>query len=184
MNWLPKALDPGEFEPLLDECKRDSRNPERDSLALVLMHDAGLRVHEACGLPLHAINPQQGLLRVVGKGGKPAVLPTSLRLLDHYDAWLDIRPDIDGPWLLCSNCGAVNQSHYRRLLARIGPRALGKHVHPHMLRHTILTDLAVDKGVPLPLVQQFGRHANIATTGVYLQVRPTWAANIKQILDS
>lgn len=42
-------------------------------------------------------------------------------------------------------------------------------VSPHMLRHARAVDL-LNKGMPLPFVQQFLGHANINTTARYLLI--------------
>lgn len=181
-NWLPKALEPGEFDQLLDEMNTRS-HAERDVLALLLLHDAGLRVQEVCSLPFTSVNRERTALRVTGKKQKTAILPMSERLRDAWDIWSVVRPAVPGPVLVTARGNQVWPQHYRRLLARVGWNVLGKHVHPHMLRHTIITELAVDLGVPLPIVKQFARHSNIATTEVYLHVRPEWGEDVRHALN-
>ena len=48
---------------------------------------------------------------------------------------------------------------------------LGKHVHPHMLRHTFASH-AVMIGVPIRRVQRWLGHASVATTERYAHLRP------------
>lgn len=45
---------------------------------------------------------------------------------------------------------------------------LEKHVHPHLLRHSIAT-LLLDRGMPIDQVQKFLGHRNVTTTQIYAE---------------
>jgi integrase/recombinase XerD len=49
--------------------------------------------------------------------------------------------------------------------------AIGKPISPHFLRHTHAT-VALEKGAPIHLVQNSLGHRSLATTAMYLHVRP------------
>jgi integrase/recombinase XerD len=67
---LPKALAEREIVGLLDAPDTSTMLGLRDRAMLELMYASGLRVSELVELPLAALNPRQGVLRVTGKGGK------------------------------------------------------------------------------------------------------------------
>jgi len=62
----------------------------------------------------------------------------------------------------------VDASHYRRLLARLGPRVGLEGMHPHALRHAFATDL-YRRGVPLAEIQQLLGHSSLAITSAYIR---------------
>ena len=154
-------------------------------LALVLMHDAAMRVSEVCNLELDHIDPERALINIWnGKHRKASEydpVPASERLIKHLNLYLPTRNA--GPTLLTTlNNNPVNTEHYAHLLARLGQSALGKHVHPHMLRSTAATNLA--EQLPLHYVQKLLRHKRIETTMRYTEVRPRWADDVRKVLDA
>ena len=67
---------------------------------------------------------------------------------------------------------ALNSRYVRQLLRRLADKAgISRRVHPHMLRHTALTDL-YDRTHDLRLVQQVAGHATTRMTERYTHVRP------------
>ena len=85
---LPKALAEREIEGLLDAPDTDTTLGLRDRAMLELMYASGLRVSELVELPLAALNPRQGVLRVTGKGGKDRLVPVGEMALERIDAYL------------------------------------------------------------------------------------------------
>lgn len=179
-----KVLMPGEFDLLLEGAREllPKRTRERDCLALVLIYDLALRIHEACNLRLDQFDPDLRTVTINGKGsrwhdGKKACrLPVSERVVAHVSGR-------DGGFLLTTCHGnPVVPQHYRRMLAWLGPKAIGKHVYPHMLRHTRITDLGIDSRQPLPAVQRFARHDSLATTQQYLHLRENWMDDLRDAL--
>ena len=62
---------------------------------LELMYASGLRVSELVGLPLAALNPRQGVLRVTGKGGKDRLVPVGEIALQWVSTYLaSVRPQL------------------------------------------------------------------------------------------
>lgn len=184
------ALEPGEFDELLRAVRRQ-REGVRDALCCLLLHDSAMRIEDALSVELTHFSDDRSLVRVWdGKWRTDKqydTLPVSQRTIEQLDLYLPERPQrTSGPLLLTREGMKVYQQHYQRLLARLGPRVLGKHVYPHMLRATRITDLAcgvpgVSQPAPLPLVQQFARHKNLATTQRYIAVRPAWADELREL---
>ena len=152
-------------------------------IAFLLMYACGLRISEAAGLEVTAIDGVAGLIRVVGKGNKercvplPAPVLAELRRLwtSHRDRrWLCPSPTGKGPltrW-------ALGQT-FRKVVAETGIRT---HVTPHSLRHSYATRL-LENGVDLRIVQILLGHASIGTTAIYTHLTEPTRAGLKTILD-
>lgn len=177
---LPEPLDPSATLELLDAPKDDGPRARRDRAFLELLYAAGLRVSEAVGLTLDRLDLARRVVRVVGKGNKTREVPIHARAADALSDWLAVRSlvlkasggDLADPGVvfLADRGGPLSDRSARRLVehaARAG--GLGRHVHPHQLRHGFATHL-LDRGMDLRHIQELLGHASISTTQVYTHV--------------
>lgn len=185
---MSKVLLPGEFDQLLEGAADllPTRTRERDTRALILIYDLALRIHEACDLRWEQFDGGFQVVTIDGKGSrwrdgkKRCRLPVSERLAQELArGGAGAR---GGHVLTTSRGNPVAPQHYRRMLAWLGPAAIGKHVYPHMLRHTRITDLGIDSQKPLRAVQEFARHDSLATTEMYLHLRENWMDELRDAL--
>jgi integrase/recombinase XerD len=82
------------------------RQPRRDLALLTLLAHNGLRIGEALGANVEALNTERGhrTLRITRKGGRRATVvlaPVTARALDSYIGWRD-----SGPLFLTAACAA------------------------------------------------------------------------------
>ena len=91
---LPGSLDEDEVIRLLEAPDTSTPLGVRDRAMLELLYACGLRVSELVGLTLDALNLNQGVVRVRGKGDKDRLIP----LGDEASAW---QPG-GHPWQLYS----------------------------------------------------------------------------------
>ena len=110
------------------------------------------------------------VLRLVGKGAKPATMPLSvpvLRVLDacrgeRMEGHLVLRPLSSKP---------IDRRDVYRMVRRIAVAAgIPRHISPHSLRHAAITN-ALHAGVPLRDAQILARHADPRTTQHYDRAR-------------
>ena len=181
---LPKALTESQVDALL--AAPDVATPEglRDRAMLELMYAAGLRVSELVELPANAVNLRQGVVRVLGKGGKERLVPLgeeSQHWLERYlaqarpqlAAGRPVPADAQGrvPLFLTGRRRAPTRQEYWRTLKRlaavagIDPRT----VTPHGLRHSFATHL-LNHGADLRALQLLLGHASLSTTQIYTLV--------------
>ena len=167
---LPRVLDVDQARQLL---AADAEDPlaARDKAMFELFYSSGLRLSELTGLDTGAVDFNDRLVTVTGKGGKMRVVPVGQYALLALCAWLKIRPALAGPWeaaLFVSRRGGriSGRNVQQRLRAWALKRGLAHPVHPHMLRHSFASHLLESSG-DLRAVQELLGHADIAATQVY-----------------
>jgi integrase/recombinase XerD len=159
-----------QFEALLTAA-RDSAN--LNDFALVAMLGLlGLRIFEATGASIADLGEEHGhrVLRVVGKGGKVALVPLPPAVGRAIDRAVDGRAS--GPILRTREGTRMDRHAATRRLRRLAEKAGVRlpRMHPHMLRHTFVTTM-LDAGVDLRDVQIAARHADPRTTMRYDRAR-------------
>jgi integrase/recombinase XerD len=155
-----------EFDTLL----KSADNPKH-KLILLLMHDAGLRVTEACRVRWEDCDFRHRQIKVKSlkkrKDAKPRVLPMSSRLYFAFTEYATktgkqegyVFPGKDGTH---QKRGAVNMLLTR--LERSTPEVV--EVHPHKLRHSFATNLRA-RGADLADIADTLGHEKIETTRIY-----------------
>jgi integrase/recombinase XerD len=158
-----RGLDRGELGRFLFAAERFDHTHAALSVLLGLN---GLRVSEACETNIEDMAWERGhrVLRIVGKGNKPAVIPLVPRTARTVD--LAVGERREGPILVRHDGQRLDRRTAHRWVRSIGKRAGIGLVHPHMLRSAFIM-AALDAGVPLREVQVAARHADPRTTTVY-----------------
>jgi integrase/recombinase XerD len=173
---LPDVLSREEVEALLDATDPDASLHWRDRAILELLYASGMRVSELVGLPLSALDLEEGFLTVFGKGSKERLVPVgepALRAVRRYLA--DVRPKLDkgggqGRVFLNARGAPLSRTSVWTLVKESARRAgITKKVSPHTLRHTFATHL-LEGGADLAAVQELLGHADISTTQIYTHV--------------
>ncbi len=175
---LPKALSEAQVEGLLKAPDTASALGLRDRAMFELMYACGLRVSELVSLPLAALNPRQGVLRLTGKGGKQRLVPIGEEARDWLDRYLsDARPQLvagrgNSPSMFLSNRGAAMTRQMFWTLTKRHARQAGidsRRVSPHVLRHSFATHL-LNHGADLRVLQLLLGHSSLSTTQIYTLV--------------
>ena len=174
---LPKALAEREIEGLLGAPDTATTLGLRDRAMLELMYASGLRVSELVELPLAALNPRQGVLRVTGKGGKDRLVPVGEEALARIGAYLaDARPTLAkgrqpaALFLSQRGEGMTRQMFWtlvKRYALKVGINP--KRISPHVLRHSFATHL-LNHGADLRALQMLLGHSSLSTTQIYTLV--------------
>ena len=167
---LPETLDADGLAALLDHNDGDLLET-RDLAMLELLYSSGLRLAELVGLNLVDIDLSDCLVEVVGKGAKRRVLPVGRHAVSALRVWIKARAVLapgDESALFVGRHGRrlgerAIQSRCSRWAIKHG---LGKHLHPHMLRHSFASHLLESSG-DLRAVQELLGHADISTTQIY-----------------
>lgn len=171
---LPVFLTVEEMERLLAlPCMRD-RGGVRDRCILELLYAAGLRASELCQLKLEDIDMQQGVARVLGKGGKERIVPLHgmmQKLLDEYmGQWRpQFKPQTRHLFLNRSGCGLTRQYIWQLVKKYALQANVSADISPHSFRHSFATHLLAG-GADLRSVQILLGHSSINTTEIYTHV--------------
>ena len=173
---LPGVLSEQEVERLLAAPDLETASGVRDRAMLEVLYATGLRVSELVGLRSEQVNLIQGVLRVVGKGGKERLVPLGEPAVEWLERYLRKgRPDILGerrtPALFPTSRGrAMTRQAFWHLIKRYAVRAgISQGISPHTLRHAFATHL-LDHGADLRVVQMFLGHRDISTTQIYTHI--------------
>jgi integrase/recombinase XerD len=162
------VLHPLEFAAVLSAARQ--HGPTAHAL-VALLGMLGLRVSKACQARIEDLRYSGGyeLLRVLGKGAKPAEIPLPIPVLRAVKAVIEGRTR--GPILLSARQTALTRGAASRLLARV-VRAAGvtSPASPHTLRRTFCP-AGLISGVPLRDTQYAMRHADARTTIRYDMAR-------------
>jgi integrase/recombinase XerD len=173
---LPRALSPGEMERLIDAAAGTMPRALRDHALVELMYGAGLRVSEAVGLEKGAVDIDDRIVRVVGKGGKERLVPLGRPAAEAVRRYLALgRPHLDRRFrqelFLNARGGALTRAGAFLILRKLADKAglEPARVHPHLLRHSFATHL-LEGGADLRSVQEMLGHADLGTTERYTHV--------------
>ena len=176
---LPVVLSPQEVVRLLDAVK-----PAKHRAILTTCYAAGLRISEAIGLTVSAIDSERMVLRIAkGKGQKDRYVMLSPKLLAILRAWWKVqRPR---HWLFPGERPAapITRSAVQQACRIAGRRArLAKAVTPHSLRHAFAVHL-LEAGTDLRTIQLLLGHRSLQTTARYLRVATTTVCSTASPLD-
>ncbi len=170
---LPSVLSVKEVEQLIESVDLSRPQGHRDKALMEVLYGCGLRVSELVSLKMTQLFPEEGFVRVIGKGNKQRLVPIghcALHALELYFPWrnsLAIETKYEDYVFL---------NHYGRPLTRtmvflmIKEQAriisLAKPISPHTFRHSFATHL-IENGADLRAVQQMLGHSSILTTEIY-----------------
>lgn len=171
-KMLPEILTEKEMLEFLDKLPGETYIHKRNKAVFEFLYATGLRISELTSMKRENINFAENLIRVMGKGKKERIVPFNDHakrvLLDYLEA-------------ARKKFGEVSQDIFLNARGkRITPRAIemilqqqyleltgsGKHVYPHLFRHSFATHL-LQRGANLRVIQELLGHASLSTTEKY-----------------
>lgn len=173
---LPKTLTETDVERLLDSADADTLLGLRDRAMLETLYATGLRVSELVGLKLTALNLNDGVLRVTGKGNKDRLVPLGEEAVTWLRRYLtEARPQLlakrlsDAVFVTARGGGMTRQAFWYLIKRRAHTAGIVRPLSPHTLRHAFATHL-LNHGADLRVVQLLLGHSDISTTQIYTHV--------------
>jgi integrase/recombinase XerC len=184
---MPAHLSEDEMTALLASPDNGEPLGRRDRAILELFYASGLRLSELAALDVDDVNVGGRMVRVIGKGGKPRIVPFNSSTADALRVYFKDRLALMGRAVPGSSGSEPVFVNYRgtRLSTRSIDRIVRRHVtqcsarlgiSPHALRHSFATHL-LQRGADLRVIQELLGHARLSTTQRYTHV------NAAQLLD-
>lgn len=176
-EYLPEA----DFQSLLSlvSTGRAEFSCGSRGMFLLLGYYLGLRVAEACALQWSDVDFENRTINInkqlVYSGLRladffikdntkteksTAILPIPEPLLNSLKEWREYNPY---PLVLCMEDGRFMDPKYAGRTIKSKARRLGLYFHPHMLRHTFVTNLVLS-GADLKTVSELARHKSASTS--------------------
>lgn len=173
---LPDSLSEAQVDRLLTEPNVDDPIECRDKAMLELLYATGLRVSELVGLTMEQMSLRQGLVRIVGKGGKERLVPLGELAITEVEAYLTFaRQELLGhkqsDVVFPSKRGQMmtRQTFWHRIKLYALRAGIETPLSPHTLRHAFATHL-LNHGADLRVVQLLLGHSDLSTTQIYTHV--------------
>jgi integrase/recombinase XerD len=173
---LPKTLTEADVERLLNSADTSTPLGLRDRAMLETLYATGLRVSELVGLKLTAVNLNDGVLRVTGKGNKDRLVPLGEEAVQWLRRYLqDARRVLlaqnlsDQVFVTQRGDGMTRQAFWYLIKRRARAAGINRPLSPHTLRHAFATHL-LNHGADLRVVQMLLGHSDISTTQIYTHV--------------
>lgn len=179
-NHLPRFFYEREMTALFTAA---AANPNaqlatRDSALLEVLYGTGMRVSECVNLTLAAIDFDNRLMLITGKGNKQRYVPFGHYASDALERYftaartpLMAANDQHHDFVFVNHRGQqITAAGVTYLLNQIIKRSsLTTDIYPHMLRHTFATHL-LNRGADLRSVQELLGHSSLSTTQIYTHV--------------
>lgn len=173
---LPKALSESRVTALLEAPDVSQPLGLRDRAMLELMYATGLRVSEMVSLELSRVNMNQGVVRVMGKGGKERLVPMGEEAMHWLGRYMgEARPELLGQvqcaqvFVTARKAGLSRQAFWYAIRRHARAAGMPQDVSPHMLRHSFATHL-LNHGADLRVVQLLLGHSDLSTTQIYTHI--------------
>lgn len=171
---LPAVLSFQEIESMLQAIDLSEPVGYRSRALIEVMFGCGLRVSETSSLKISNCFPDEGFIKVEGKGKKERLVPlghgASVALADYFSSFrnhMSITPKASDVVFLNQKGGPLSRVSIFMLvktLARLS--GIEKSISPHTFRHSFATVL-IEGGADLRAVQQMLGHESITTTEIY-----------------
>lgn len=170
---LPKLFGESDLIRFLDAIPVGDAAGVRDRAMFETLYGGGLRVSELAAIDISDVDPDEGLVRVRGKGRRERLCPIGQTALEWIAAYRKFRTpqaldesalflNLRGTRLTSRSVGRLLESH----LVRLG---FDPSVSPHTFRHSFATHL-LDRGADLRSVQDLLGHRRLTTTQIYTHV--------------
>jgi integrase/recombinase XerD len=175
-RYLPETLNELQVEQLLNGINTKVPLGLRDRAMIELLYASGLRISELANSRLENFYPEEGTIRVIGKGNKTRIVPVGRKACEAIACYLSTeRPKLvkrrSGSEIFLSERGTklTTARIWQIVKEKARHAGLKKNIYPHLLRHSFATHL-LSNGADLRIIQEMLGHADISTTQVYTHV--------------
>lgn len=159
----------------------------RDRLLLRLLWDLGLRRNEVITINAENVDLEGETIQITGKGRRePEIKTLPPETMIALRAWLAVRGTAPGPLIPSldrkrSKGSRLTGAGLYYIIAALG-KCAGLVVHPHGIRHSVITHALDLTGGDVRKVQRFSRHRDIRTLTIYDDNRADLAGEVASLV--
>ncbi len=173
-RMLPDVLSYDEIEKIIRQIDLSKPEGERNRAIIETMYSCGLRVSELVNLQISRFYPEEGFIRVTGKGDKERLVPIGREAIKYITIYNDtvrrhctIRKGEEDILFLNRRGKRLTRVMIFLMIKDLVTKAgITKTISPHTFRHSFATHL-VEGGADLRAVQEMLGHESITTTEIY-----------------
>lgn len=177
---LPRIIPRTDIEKLLNymygimNAYPKRKMLDRDLSVVEMFFATGARVYEISNLKKSDIDLNEGIIKIMGKGGKERYIQIgNADVLDVLRRYYERnRKQIDECGYFFINCRGKRfaEQSIRSMIKKYTLLAgISLHITPHMFRHSVATYL-LEEGVDIIYIQKILGHSSIKTTQIYLHI--------------
>lgn len=174
---LPEVLTIEEIDRIIAAIDLSSNEGQRNKAIIETLYSCGLRVSELCNLRLSNIYPEEGFIKVEGKGNKQRLVPISRHAIDELQKWFidrntrwKIKPEYEDYVFLARWGNKISRIMVFHIIKELAQQAgIHKEISPHTFRHSFATHL-LEGGANLRAIQCMLGHESIVTTEIYTHI--------------
>lgn len=171
---LPVFLEDREICVLFELLQKKSIHYYRDLAILELLYSTGLRVSELVKTNMADIDFYRHEIRVIGKREKERIVilgDKAIKALNYYskkERKKTLKKHNERAVFVNNKGSRLTTRTIQRLFEKLS-KLSGKHITPHVLRHSFATTL-LNNGADLRVVQELLGHSSLQTTQLYTHV--------------
>jgi len=175
---IPTFVQENKIEDLMKMPDAVTLIGKRDRAILELFYATGIRLNELAGLNIGSVNPQEKLLRVLGKGNKERIVPFGKPAKNALESYLRKR---EKSWVSPQQTPLFTGRGEKRIAVRTIQQRVNIYLKavlggktgasPHTLRHTFGTHL-LENDADIRSIQELLGHSSISSTQIYTKVNP------------
>lgn len=171
---LPEVLTIEEIDALIEAIDFTKNEGVRNRAILETLYSCGLRVSELVNLRFSDLYLDEGFIRVIGKGNKERLVPTSPSVKEEILCYVSetrnkqiIKPGNEDVVFLNRRGSKLTRVMIFTIIKDLANAInLKKTVSPHTFRHSFATHL-IEGGANLRAIQEMLGHESITTTEIY-----------------
>jgi len=173
---LSQSLTEADVEALLNAPQVALPRGQRDKSMLEILYATGLRVSELVDLKFEQFNLRQGVLQIVGKGGRERLVPIGEEALEWLETYMNNGRELllsgrQSDYIFVTHRGynMTRQAFWHIIKRYTFEAQITKPLSPHTMRHAFATHL-LNHGADLRVVQLLLGHVSLSTTQIYTHV--------------
>ncbi|MDR1368605.1 MAG: site-specific tyrosine recombinase XerD [Dysgonamonadaceae bacterium] len=173
---LPEFLTIDEINRIIGSIDLSQPEGQRNRAILETLYSCGLRVSELTSLRFSNLYPEEGFIKVEGKGGKQRLVPISpvaVKEIEYYQVdrnRIKVKKGFEDILFLSRRGTSLSRIMIFHMIKEYTELAgVKKTISPHTFRHSFATHL-LEGGANLRAIQQMLGHEKITTTEIYTHI--------------